>query len=161
MKRVPKSEHRYITNITHKMPFCFEHEDKRKDATKEARHWKKYGVTSNECYNLDITMIYLLYERLRQYKIDAERIIDTKFYKFDIPVAYLNPEFHPVGELQITSTKKYVEKTENHTQAECIDIMIEYIERWLKADILQQDYEEQLFEFVWKIWAITNRTMWW
>ena len=83
-----------------------------------------YGFDARETWNLDELMIEWLYSHLMMYKERAR--IDMTYHKFDIPVLQTVPE-----NKKDMYEKYYIERIENHTQGEAIDLCIEYLKYYL------------------------------
>lgn len=113
-------------------------DNRRKKYRKER---KKYGFDQRDTWNLSMTMIELLYERLCLYKKEASKRIRLDFHKFEY---------------------KGVEKT----QLEMIDILLDK----LKVKLVVEDYDldkEMVAEKyaytddIWILWAMLEPVMWW
>lgn len=98
---------------------------------------KTYGFDSRETWNLDASMIELLYERVRMY-VDVT-MVDTTFHK-------------------ITINKK------KKTQEQWIDHLIVLCEAYLltaENDFLNDEMKTKLQKEIWTIWSELAPYMWW
>lgn len=113
--------------------------DKRRKKYRKER--KKYGFDQRDTWNLSMTMIELLYERLCLYKKEASKHIQLDFHKFEY---------------------KGVEKT----QLEMIDILLDKLKVKLVVEDYDLDKEMVLEKYaytddIWIIWAMLEPVMWW
>lgn len=165
------SKHKWLVDILGYRPFAFKLVDDKHIAQHMKHQYKTFGVTSQECFNMDNTMTYSLYEHLKMYLRDADNIVDLHFYSFNIPVAYLNDKHEEIESRARIQTNgqpkelkkyapKYITKLEWHDQKECIELMISYIEDWMRADVLDEDDEYEKVKVAWEIWGVMFPTMW-
>lgn len=138
-----------------------------KDSKNFKKQRKKYGFDARECYNLDYTFAVWLYSHLKMYLESAETIVDLSYHTFDIPVLYETDRV----EWKETDKTWYEEKTETHTQKECIDLCIEYLKDYLESTKnLSDDTDENIINegkglekgiCSIKIFAELFPSMWW
>lgn len=106
--------------------------DKRKGQWKKER--KKYSFDERETWNLNTTMIELLYERVMMYK--EINIVDTSFHKITIG-----------------------EKTKTHRQ--WIDVIIDRCEKYISMEDVHQEELTEYENEIWTVWRGIAPYMWW
>ena len=102
-----------------------------------------YGFDERETWSMDYTFATWLYEHLQAYKEFANEVVDLEFHKFLIPVLYDIPEdklTYINEDKTIVSQYKY-EIIEEHTELEAIDIMIDYLKKYL-IDTFSDEWKE-------------------
>lgn len=131
---------------------------------------KKYGFDTRETWSMDFTSATWLYEHLKVYKKVAGEIVDLTCHKFNIPVLHDIPKDNLDEDI---SKRRYtIEVMQEHTQDESIDIMIEYLEKFLLKDRSIGDYDFDKFneserrayeslQCAFKIYAEVICSMWW
>ena len=95
------------------------------------------GFDGRECWDLEDTFYFWLYERLMKYVEDAEEVVDLTWTKV-----------------------KYNGKT--YSQRELIDMMLERLKYSFSDDY--NSYNEEEFNYVHEveeIWAVILPAMWW
>lgn len=113
---------------------------------------EKYGFDYSDTWSLDRTMLEQLYERLKMYLFEADKIIDLSYHT-------------------------YVFEDKEFNQKELIELMIQKAEKVLKSGIsdvddfvLDYDFDEEdrrerelvkEENDVWAIWSLVHREMWW
>lgn len=98
---------------------------------------EKYGFTEVETWSLDVTMMALLYERLRMYKKVTKDIIDLDYEKINVE-----------GEVL--------------TLNEILNEMIEICEECLGNEVsfIDEEYGKNCDRF-WTLWRYSYRNFWW
>lgn len=103
---------------------------------------KIYGFSEEEVWNLDTTSAMWLYEHLKMYmKVNQ---VDLTFYRFKIPVLYENENYDKEYEQnskksQIVYTPRMKQVIEEHTEEECINLCIQYLEDYLMYTYIISD----------------------
>lgn len=96
---------------------------------------EEYGFSMIETWNLDMSMVEILYERLKRY----------------LTQDMVNLEFH---------TNWNDEKLNGKTQLELINTLINKCKEYLLMDILN-DKREPLLREIWELWIVISPAMWW
>lgn len=126
--------HKYIEDIINieRSPygFCGE-QDRRQTQWKEQK--SIYGFDERETWSLDYTFFCWLYERLKMYK--NINIVDTSFHKVEY-------------------------KGQTLTQQECMDKIIDYCERILINNLMDEEIIK-LGDEVIDLWKLSYRLFWW
>ncbi len=138
--------HKYLNDIGIKSNDCCvfnteEIDNERQEYFIEQR--QMYGFDERETWSMDYTFATWLYEHLQAYKEFANEVVDLEFHKFLIPVLYDIPEdklTYINEDKTIVSQYKY-EIIEEHTELEAIDIMIDYLKKYL-IDTFSDDWKE-------------------
>lgn len=108
----------------------------KKRAKERAAKWKeerkKYGFDNRDTWNVDVTMVALLYERLRMYVDTAP--VDLTLHKFQWDEEEINQE-------------------------EFLSRLIQLCEDFLKDDDV--DYDHNYVSNIWHKWAIVSLYTWW
>lgn len=162
--------HKYLNKLGIKSTdVCIFNTEYKKHNKRYKKERKKYGFDTRETWNLDYTSATWLYEHLKLYK--KLNICDLSYHKFNIPVLYDIPK----NEIDINNPKQRYTKEviEEHTQEECIDLIIKCLETYLLSDkLLGKDYNfEEFYEkelracealkCAFKIYAEIILAMWW
>lgn len=122
--------------------------DTKKEKKRIRKERKKYGgCSSDEVYNLDITMAMWLYEHLHVYKEYGGKIVnlESRISLFEVPVLHgkkksseeLYNAYKESGECM------YNTDIEEKTLGECIDLMLEYLKKYITktdADMNLESY---------------------
>ena len=121
------------------------------DAIEEPEYQDEYNKEKSvhnfdcrETFEMDYTFATWLYEHLQAYKEFTKEVIDLEFHKFLIPVLYDIPEDKLIyinEDKAIAGQYKY-EIIEEHTELEAIDIMIDYLKKYL-IDTDSIDWKEE------------------
>lgn len=111
--------------------------DKRNSIWAEQR--EKYGVDERDTWNLDITMMALLYERLMLYKKVANEIIDLEFHEIEV---------------------EYNGESNTLTLLDWIDRLLEMLEHYLTSNTVLEE-EEYSSHKIWTYWSQLSAYMWW
>lgn len=96
---------------------------------------EEYGFSMIETWNLDMSMVEILYERLKRY----------------LTQDMVNLEFH---------TNWNDEKLNGKTQLELINTLIDKCKEYLLMDIFN-DKREPLLREIWELWIVISPAMWW
>lgn len=111
----------------------FQQKDKRHKSWKKIK--KKIGFSPVECWNLDTTMIALLYERVAYYKDHAPVVMDYQIVEFE-------------GEV--------------YTQEEALNYIITRCESYLSSEQRYVDGSQDGVDGqVWRMWAEVAPMCWW
>lgn len=130
----------------------------------------EHGFDSRETCALDYASATWLYEHLRVYKYQADRIIDLDAIEFDIPILYRIPDDKLEYRDGYSFPVRFLEsKIERKTQKETIDIMCEYLKNFLLHKELDTDKEVGIcdmlsYEYLqgaFRIYAEVIPSMWW
>ena len=120
-----------------------------------------YGFDERETWALDFTASTWLHSHLMMFKEVGEKIVNFDYHKFDIPVMVDNPDYdkHKPSSLD---NEPLIEVTENHTQSECIEIMIDYLERYIKDPHFDDEFKDSMYaQCAFKIFSVVFPAMWW
>lgn len=138
-KKYNKMNHKYLSDIGIKLshtPYGWYPNDSREKYWQHERNI--YGFDERECWGLDSTFFYWLYERLMKYNEDT--CIDTSFHKFNI-------------------------NGKEMTQQECIDKMIYLAKKYItQPKTLTFEEEDKLYKEVSEIFDILKEciySLWW
>lgn len=97
---------------------------------------EKYGFSMLETWNLDTSMVEVLYERLK------------RFLEQDM----VNLEFHQEWEGELNGL----------TQLEIINLLISLCEDYLLSDNFMSGRESQKkYKKIWEVWTVLAPAMWW
>lgn len=120
--------------------------DSKKEKKRIKKERKKYGGCSlDEVYNLDMTMTMWLYEHLHVYKKYGEKIVDleSRISLFEVPV--LREKEKSAEELYNAYMESgdfmYDTEIEEKTLGECIDLMLEYLKRYITETDADMNFE--------------------
>lgn len=127
---------------------------------------KKHGFDERETWDMAFTSATWLYEHLKMFKKVSVVFLDG--HKFNIPVLHDIPEdkLHEYIQQGCTFPVRYTtEEIEVRTQGEAIDLMLEYLEKYiLSVDKFNTEIERKGFEALqcaFKIYAEVVGAMWW
>lgn len=107
------------------------HKKKAKKQNKEMKHQRTKDVFDNKSYcGLNFLAARWLHSRLTQFRKDAIRTGTVDRYSFVIPV------LHGTDRVSYVETWMpwYTQTQEQHTQRECIDLCIAYLEDYLLCE---------------------------
>jgi len=132
------------------------------------RQRRKHSFPLREVYNLDYTSATWLYEHLMLYKEYASTIIvlDDPSLTFDIPVLHLlpNEECEYYHNDKRFPQKIHKEVIETHTQLESIEIILKYLQVFLKEDEeingLSELKKWDFLRCAFKIYSVIIGSMW-
>lgn len=97
---------------------------------------EKYGFSMLETWNLDTSMVEVLYERLK------------RFLEQDM----INLDFH----------KKWEGELNGLTQLEIINLLISLCEDYLLSDnFISGNESQKKYKKIWEVWTILDPAMWW
>lgn len=110
--------------------------DSKKEKKRIKKERKKYGgCSSDEVYNLNMTMAMWLYEHLHVYKKYGGEIVDleSRISLFDVPVLHekKKSEEELYNAYKESGERMYDMKTEGKTLGECINLMLKYLKRYI------------------------------
>lgn len=115
---------------------------------------KKYGFDYSDTWSLDRTMLEMLYERLKMYLSEADKIVDLSYHKYVFEDKELNQK--ELIELMIQKAEKVL-KSEN-SDVDDFDFVLNY-------DFDEEDRRERELvkeeNDIWAIWSLVHREMWW
>lgn len=97
---------------------------------------EEYGFSMMETWNLDTSLVELLYERLMRYKTQT----------------MVNLEFHTTWD---------DEELDGMTQLEVINYLIELCKDYLLDDDFITGGRDIKNKKIWKVWTILSPAMWW
>ena len=97
---------------------------------------EEYGFSMMETWNLDTSLVELLYERLMRYKTQT----------------MVNLEFHTTWD---------DEELDGMTQLEVINYLIELCKDYLLDDDFITGRRNYKNKKIWKVWTILSPAMWW
>lgn len=130
-----------------------------KRAKKRLAQWKKeqkkYGFDSRDTWNLDYTMVAILYERLKMYVeitfVDMEKTL----------VPHERPDFWNSSE---KPTKEEIKNFKENAEFDKLDVLIDELillcEKYLKEEYsLDKGYE--VTDEIWAKWARISPFVWW
>lgn len=132
--KVKLGRRKLLENIKGLNPYNSEFKLRKK--SKLRKEFKTYGFSSYDCYNLDKTMLILLYERLKLYRMQAGKVVDLEFHKF----TWKGKEF---------------------TQKTLLDYMITLAEEVLKDNFEETKEKTDKESEFWKLWAEFYGLFWW
>ena len=129
-----------------------------------AKQREKYGFDERETWALDYTLATWLHSHLKMYL--EVSIVNLEFHHFDIPVLEPIPEeereYHDINKTLPKQCTREVMK--NVTQKEAINLMIEYLERYIKHGYdcdANETLADESMKCAMKIWTEVLPTMWW
>lgn len=138
--------HKYLNEIGIKSDYSAIFNTEEMDNERQEYFIKQRQIHSfdeRETWSMDYTFATWLYEHLQAYKEFAQDIIDLEFNTFLIPVLYDIPEnkLIYVNESKTIVQQYMYEIVEEHTELEAIDIMIDYLKKYL-TDTYSDDWKE-------------------
>lgn len=167
-----KQRHYYLNKLGIKSddPCIFNTGNRQYSQKRYKKERLKHGFDSRELWSMEYTSACWLYEHIKLYKKIAGKIVDLNFHTFEIPVFYEIPE----DELEynnINLPKKCLQlQIETRTQLEAINLIIQYLEFYLKDDDTEEDLdkinknEQMSYEYLqgaFRIYAVILPSMWW
>ena len=167
----PNIRHKYLNEIGIKSNECCvfnttDADDVSRRLDRLMKQRKEYGFDERETWALNSTLAGWLYSHLRMYKDIGGKVVNLEYHKFEIPVIKrLEPNEIKYIEGSTFPERYYKEVLEEHTQEECIDLAIEYLEYYLKnGDAVKFEKEAKATEkcqCAMKIVAEILPALWW
>lgn len=145
--------HKYLNEIGIESNYCCIFNTEEIDNGKQEYFIEQrqiYGFDERETWSMDYTFATWLYEHLQAYKEFAKEIIDLEFHKFLIPVLYDIPEdkLIYINEDKTMAGQYKYEIIEEHTELEAIDIMIDYLKKYLTDTYIDWKKEQIKTEYL-------------
>lgn len=129
------TKHKYLTAIGYNFYKELRHDNRNRSWKKKI---KKYSVDPRDTWNMDISMITTLYERLKMY--EEITIVNTDSAKI------------------LWKTKKSVKEI---TMTEYIKRLIKLCEKIIKLAAANDEYDQKDVVELWTRWATASPYMWW
>ena len=128
-----KYNRKYLRELYKDDSESYMYDDKRYNRDREI---EEYGFSMMETWNLDTSLVELLYERLMRYKTQT----------------MVNLEFHTTWD---------DEELDRMTQLEVINYLIELCKDYLLDDDFITGRRNYKNKKIWKVWTVLSPAMWW